>query len=87
MASDHLHEECALHPGRCVPIEPQEISREGEKKQGETGTEHDNPTLLGMTRGAPSPNCRFEHICSRCFRPHKKSACRGRGETDKEPFQ
>ena len=32
-------------------------------------------------------HCRFEHIRSRCFGPHRKTACRGRGEMDKKPLQ
>ena len=58
MASNHLHEECVLHPGRCVPVvmmgrDGTQRGEEGEEKQGKTGAEHDNPALLGMMGGAP----------------------------------
>ena len=87
--SDHTQEECALHLSRALPV----FQLRGEAGHGHRDREW--PERLPepkRQRGASVrpcfswndgkctyPQCRFDHVCSRCYGSHRKPACRERG--------
>ena len=87
LASDHAHEDCALHPGRNVPVVRmglETMPRDSRARRGEARRGRSRQPCYAWNDGrCVLPYCRFEHICSRCFGPHKKAACRGRDEAER----
>lgn len=83
LASDHAQEDCALHPQRAVPVvrfrETVQIQREDWKQR------YGEPPRKRSKRGAcfawndgkcTIPNCRFEHVCSKCSGDHRRALCK-----------
>ncbi len=90
MASDHTQDECALAQaknvsrGRPLLLEPgtreTRLKRwDGRRERGRTRL----PCFAWNDGRCIHPHCKFDHICSRCFGNHKKSACKGREEVER----
>lgn len=73
MMSDHSREECALHPNRAWPVvQMREPDKEGaRRKRGRVG-----PCYAWNEGKCTYSQCRYEHVCSRCYGEHKKFRCR-----------
>ena len=82
LSSDHLPEDCALHPQRAVPVvcfresgasawdDWRMKSGEWRRKRPRRGA------CFAWNDGkCVSPYCQFEHVCSRCFGDHKQMVC------------
>ncbi len=93
MLSDHPTEECALHPGRDVPVVQiqDQYSKRARRPDGSGGSS-DHLRRAGR-RGAcyayndgrcSLPYCRFEHVCSLCGGNHRRTACRDKDNIRKD---
>ena len=92
MLSDHSSDECALHPGRGIPLLQIQDQLSRRARRSEDVSMGDQMRRMGR-RGAcyafndgkcVSPICRFEHICSTCGGNHRRTVCRSRG---REPLR
>jgi len=81
MAPDHTREECALHPGRAIPV----VRVREPATTTETHLRMLEPRKKRMRRGAcyawndgkcSAANCQYEHKCSRCLGDHRRPMCR-----------
>ena len=87
MMADHTREECALNPARSLPVvqmkEPEGRSRvpEGKaRKRGRAG-----PCYAWNDGKCTYPQCRYEHVCSKCLGEHRRASCRLEGDRRREP--
>ena len=86
MLSDHTQEECALTP--CTR-QGMDSARGGQRRRspehGRKSPEQRRKQRQGACfawndgRCARSPYCPFQHVCCKCFRDHKRAACRADG--------
>ena len=89
LMADHSQEDCALHPGRDVPVvrlrevAPGPSHRddpEQRKRRGRRGA------CFAFNDGrCTAPHCRFEHVCSTCGGDHKRLSCRGQMRDPQRP--
>ena len=88
LQTNHSQEDCALNPARVVQVvrlrEPSRERREGGRTGEHSTKRRRRGACYAWNDGRCSfPNCRFDHICLRCHREHKRPVCGG-GEAAKE---
>ena len=83
LMSDHMQEECAMHPSRAMPTvqfrEPgRGAARREELSPGGTPRKkaRRGPCYAWNDGACSAQFCRFEHVCSRCGGEHKRHNCR-----------
>lgn len=83
MLPDHSREDCALHPGRNLPVvrlgDVAERRFRPDQRRGKSGGKR--PCFAWNDGRCSLPYCRFEHICSRCHGNHRRDVCKAREET------
>ncbi len=80
MLADHSQEECALRPQHTNrESSRREERREPGKEREERGRQRRRGACFAWNDGnCALPYCRFEHVCSKCFGSHRRSACQNR---------